>query len=159
MLFKFTLDRDKYIHINFDNIKKEQILNFKKIKPSQITTTGTKYDPLSIMHYGPKTFTSNGNETILLLNGTTVGMGQRKGFSKIDKIEVERFYGCKKRQRIQSRTSEPPCSVKIHMTSQSLFGPDDLFDDCNDYNKKPKRSKKPFLRQSYKRNLFFERPN
>ncbi len=81
-------------------------MNFKIIKSSEITTSGTNYDPLSIMHYGPKTFSSNGKETVSYLNGTTVGIGQRKGLSEIDKIEVERFYSCKERGKVQSRTLE-----------------------------------------------------
>jgi hypothetical protein len=146
-MLKSKLDRDKYIHINYKNIIKEQLYNFKKIKSSEITTSNTKYDPLSIMHYGPKTFTSNGKITISVLDGSIAGMGQRKGLSKIDKIEVERFYGCRKKRKVKARNFGPPCIIR---KMPSLMGQDRSFNDCDDKNTNPKKRKGNFGGRSYK---------
>ena len=42
-------DRDKYVEIKWDNIKKGKEHNFNKHKST--LTFGVPYDPLSIMHY------------------------------------------------------------------------------------------------------------
>jgi hypothetical protein len=145
-MLKSTLDRDKYIHINEENIRKEELNNFRKVKSSEITTSNTKYDILSIMHYGPKTFTSNGKITISVLDGSIAGMGQRKGLSKIDKIEVERFYGCRKKRKVKARNIGAPCILR---KMPSLMGQDRWFNDCDDKNTNPKKRKSNSGGRSY----------
>jgi hypothetical protein len=87
-------DRDQNVRINFKNIIRGQEHNFQQYGPNQITTHGTPYDLNSIMHYGPKSFSKNGRNTVVALRGDSRYMGQRGGFSKIDKIEIGKHYGC-----------------------------------------------------------------
>ena len=42
-------DRDKYVKVDFSNIKKGKEHNFKK--HANCPTYGTPYDPMSLMHY------------------------------------------------------------------------------------------------------------
>jgi|LakMenEpi03Aug12_release.lakeMendotaPanAssembly.Ray.scaffolds.fasta_scaffold1804647_1 hypothetical protein len=90
-------DRDEHVKINYENIPAEKNINFLKENELNLTTSGTPYDIRSIMHYGGSSHSKNGKETITVLQGDQSEIGQRKGFSRIDKLEVERFYGCIKR--------------------------------------------------------------
>ena len=89
-------DRDDHVRINYENMLDDLKHNFHKQDPSGITTSGTPYDPKSIMHYGSYDFSKNGHETMVTITGESLGRGHRHGFSEIDKIEIERYYGCKK---------------------------------------------------------------
>ena len=46
------------------------------------------------MHYGPKSFSKNGEPTIITLK-TDYVIVQRKFLSEIDIKEIRAFYGCK----------------------------------------------------------------
>lgn len=54
-------DRDEYITINWQNIRSGMESQFSK---NSRADTHRPYDILSIMHYGPTSFTNNGNPTI-----------------------------------------------------------------------------------------------
>ena len=90
-------DRDEHVKINFENIPDDKEINFQKEGKLNLTTSGTPYDIRSLMHYGGTALSSNGEKTITVLQGDQGEIGQRKGFSRIDKLEVEKFYGCIKR--------------------------------------------------------------
>jgi hypothetical protein len=47
------------------------------------------------MHYKPEDFSKNGQMVLTLVQGNSQNVGQRVKFSEIDKIEVQKFYGCK----------------------------------------------------------------
>ena len=47
------------------------------------------------MHYRPEDFSKNGENVITVVQGNLENVGQRVKFSEIDKIEVEKYYGCK----------------------------------------------------------------
>jgi len=51
------------------------------------------YDFGSIMHYSEKSFSKNGQPTIVPNNSSAV-IGQRKGLSDIDVAELRKYYGC-----------------------------------------------------------------
>ena len=87
-------DRDQHIHVNENNIKPSELHNFKKERPSDIDTHGTKYDINSLMHYKPGDFSKNGGTVITALKGNGANMGQRNGLSPTDKYEVSKQYGC-----------------------------------------------------------------
>ncbi|XP_033106655.1 uncharacterized protein LOC117108667 [Anneissia japonica] len=57
-------DRDDYIQIMTDNIMEGRLHNFYKAELHDVITEGVRYDTSSIMHYGTKYFTKNGQETI-----------------------------------------------------------------------------------------------
>ncbi|MFJ8434921.1 M12 family metallopeptidase [Kitasatospora sp. NPDC094019] len=71
-------DRDTYVTVSFENIEPADKHNFQIQKGE--STFGTAYDYASIMHYGPKSYSKNGKDTItpkqklpagLVLGGTT----------------------------------------------------------------------------------------
>lgn len=97
-------DRDQYIDIHHDNLPRNEYHNFDLIKKDvfeQVPDVG--YDIQSVMHYGPYTFTNNGNKTITIkedaklpeLNCTnTLPMGQREQLSYKDKKRASLLYNC-----------------------------------------------------------------
>ena len=47
-------DRDGYVKINYQNVKKGKENNFQKKSTSQVNSRGVGYDYGSVMHYGQK---------------------------------------------------------------------------------------------------------
>lgn len=87
-------DRDQYLRINFENIKKGKESNFKMYGAKDASTLGFPYDKKSIMQYGAKAFSKNGRNTIQALEGGDESIGQRNGLSKIDILQLKAYY-CK----------------------------------------------------------------
>ncbi|XP_074648581.1 low choriolytic enzyme-like [Tubulanus polymorphus] len=84
-------DRDNYVEIKLENIKPDHAKNFDKLPDTQ--TYGQTYDYGSLMHYGPTTFSSNGEPTIVPKKaGVTIG--QRDGLSDIDVEKIRIRYKC-----------------------------------------------------------------
>ena len=64
-----------------------------RLTTSRIDSRGTSYDYDSMMHYGAYYFTSNGGPTILTKNPADQNrIGQRKGFSEVDKKQINLMY-------------------------------------------------------------------
>jgi hypothetical protein len=83
-------DRDDFIEIVWDNIKPEERFNF-----DQHLNDGKdigEYDYGSIMHYGPKDFSKNGEPTIKAKQELADGFGQRKGLSAKDIAAINELY-------------------------------------------------------------------
>lgn len=82
-------DRSDFIRILWENIEEKYKYNF-----NQHLTDGNDfgtYDYQSIMHYGPYTFSKNGQKTIVpLIDG--VEIGQRKQLSEMDIAAIESMY-------------------------------------------------------------------
>lgn len=57
-------DRDDYIIIYWDNIKRGREHNFNKYNESVVSNFNVTYDYDSVMHYSSKAFSKNGNVTI-----------------------------------------------------------------------------------------------
>jgi hypothetical protein len=74
-------DRDNHVRVLYENVIENQKSNFNKEHPSKITTSGTPYDTQSIMHYGSSSFSKNGRETIVALQGEKLGRGTRLAIS------------------------------------------------------------------------------
>jgi len=88
-------DRDRYVTIRWQNIRKGTEHNFQK---SSNSYTGSSYDFLSIMHYGPTSFSTNGHQTISpKKSDATRYMGQRNHASQYDVEQLCKFYGCSSR--------------------------------------------------------------
>ncbi|MFE0463631.1 M12 family metallopeptidase [Kitasatospora sp. NPDC058965] len=85
-------DRDSYVKIDLAPVQESSRHNFAKHTGE--STFNTAYDFDSIMHYGPKAFSSTGAETIIPLKPLAKGavMGQRNGLSKGDIEAVAAMY-------------------------------------------------------------------
>ena len=89
-------DRDRYVTINYENIRDGAAYKFDKCKNCDLQQT--PYDYNSIMHFGPKAFSKNwhlGYKTIDVraINGRKQSkIGQRKGFSRWDIIGINKLY-------------------------------------------------------------------
>ncbi|MFH4977810.1 hypothetical protein AB6A40_004519 [Gnathostoma spinigerum] len=85
-------DRDNFISIQWSNIQPGMYGQFEKYGHGIIQTLSAPYDYASIMHYGPRAFTRNGQPTII--PNQRVRIGQREGFSEIDIEKINRLYRC-----------------------------------------------------------------
>lgn len=52
--------RDKFVKIEYKNIKQDALSNFDKVDPRLFSNFGTEYDLISVMHYDTKAFSKNG---------------------------------------------------------------------------------------------------
>ncbi|CAG7734057.1 unnamed protein product [Allacma fusca] len=86
-------DRDDYIKIVKENLQPGVISNWHKHRYS--LTYGTKYDYLSLMHYGSRAGSKNGEPTMLNRKGNVVKMGQLKKLRKGDIAIVKGIYRCR----------------------------------------------------------------
>lgn len=87
-------DRDNYVYIHFENINPGSRFNFNKYTTDTIDSLGTPYDYESLMHYGKKYFTTDWNKLTIQTHDPTMQdkIGQRKGFSKGDIIQLNKMY-------------------------------------------------------------------
>lgn len=81
-------DRDDYVTIHISNVESGQEHNFNKCV--YCDTQNSPYDFESVMHYGAKDFSTNGQDTITANNGES--FGQRVGFSTLDVAGINKFY-------------------------------------------------------------------
>jgi len=92
-------DRDQYIQIKEENVKKGKLKNFS-MKTFDTTTVDFDYDYASIMHYGPLFFSKDkkGKKTtivpLLSQNGNAGKIGQRNMLSKVDCMKLNHVFGC-----------------------------------------------------------------
>ncbi|XP_070849571.1 hatching enzyme 1.2-like [Chaetodon trifascialis] len=85
-------DRDSYVRINYENIIEQFRDNFDKEDTNNLNVP---YDYGSVMHYGAKDFSKNGEDTITPLTPSAV-IGQRDGMSENDILKINKLYGCSK---------------------------------------------------------------
>jgi len=86
-------DRNNYIEILFNNIKKGTEFNFKIADSGRIDSLGTNYDYLSIMHYSKNAFGYGRATTIITKDPAFQNkIGQRGGFSDIDIKQINLMY-------------------------------------------------------------------
>ena len=83
-------DRDKYVTINWDNIPNDPGARFQFEKCGHCDSQNGPYDFNSIMHYGPKDWSINGQNTIDSKTGDSFGPGN--GFSEQDLKDINDFY-------------------------------------------------------------------
>lgn len=74
--------------------------------PPVIQTQGLPYDYNSLTHYGRTSFSVDGKKPTIIPLKKGVTIGQRKGMSQLDIIQVQRFYGCKERKLIKMQPRE-----------------------------------------------------
>lgn len=87
-------DRDAHVTIIWQNIQQGMSYNFDKQPASSIDSKGTPYDYSSVMHYDSTAF-GGGRQTIRTNDPSKQGLiGQRNGFSEIDKQQINLMYQC-----------------------------------------------------------------
>ncbi|XP_053686032.1 seminal metalloprotease 1-like [Sabethes cyaneus] len=89
-----TYNRDDYVEIMWENIEPGKEKNFYLYGPDKVDNFGEEYDYGSIMHYSEKSFSMNGEKTIVVRQETDQKIGQRDGMSKSDILKINRMYGC-----------------------------------------------------------------
>ncbi|XP_075990981.1 uncharacterized protein LOC142986384 [Anticarsia gemmatalis] len=89
-----TSDRDDYVHIAEENVKSGSEHNFDVYTASRINNYDVDYDYVSVMHYGPTSYTKNGLPTIIPLKNFTGTMGQREYITEKDWLRMNRHYNC-----------------------------------------------------------------
>ena len=67
--------------------------NFQKYAIGEASGLGAPYDYGSLMHYGRKDFTSNGEDTVVPKD-VNARIGQRIGLSPIDVWQLTTLYKC-----------------------------------------------------------------
>jgi hypothetical protein len=99
-------DRDRYVKVNFENIDKDEFLQFDKYSLRKIRHLGVAYDYESVMHYYKGAFSKNGKPTIEKLNNPDEPpkLGQRRKLSDRDVEKLNRLFSC---------TDEKPCMDRV----------------------------------------------
>lgn len=88
------VDRDDFLTINYQNMDEVWKPQFAKVDPLNYGNFGTLYDYWSVMHYGRKAFSNNGNDVMTPKNISYIDIiGQRK-ISEGDIDRVNRMYEC-----------------------------------------------------------------
>ncbi|CAG9807550.1 unnamed protein product [Chironomus riparius] len=89
-------DRDDFIEIVTENIRKKSLVNFQKFIPNIYDAEESLYDYESILHYSPYAFSINGKQTIKTKGSQEIIklMGQRKGLSEGDILKINMMYKC-----------------------------------------------------------------
>ncbi|RWS07849.1 Astacin-like metalloprotease toxin [Dinothrombium tinctorium] len=88
-------DRDNFIEILWDNIKRKKQMNFEKANSLDYTTF-TQFDFDSIMLYDPYTFSQNRKATLISkVPGIDIRRKSEKlGLSEMDVISINTLYKC-----------------------------------------------------------------
>jgi hypothetical protein len=88
-------DRDQYLDIHWDNIDKKMWPQFEKLSPDQ-NHIYTPFDYMSIMLYGPRTFSSDDFSITMSRKdgGKLIDVQFKNGLSDSDIENVNRLYGC-----------------------------------------------------------------
>jgi len=90
-------DRDDYVSILIENIQPGTANNFKKLNSRDFDRFGTPYDYLSVMHYGNRAFSWNGEYTIVPTDLEYLHqIGQRERLSEGDIERLNNMYECQK---------------------------------------------------------------
>ncbi|XP_034385674.1 high choriolytic enzyme 2-like [Cyclopterus lumpus] len=85
-------DRDNYVSILFQNIRRGRERQFQKKATNNL---GTPYDFNSVMHYGNFAFSKNRRPTIISKANPNLRIGGAKYMSQNDVSRVNRLYQCR----------------------------------------------------------------
>lgn len=88
-------DRDRFVRIRTENIPQPVLFNFQKLPTSQVTNLGVRYDYRSVMHYGARDFSTNGQITVETLDANFQNIiGRAPGLSFRDIRLANAMYNC-----------------------------------------------------------------
>lgn len=105
-------DRDNYLTVHSENIAPGYKHNFEKSTSNNTEQSEGGLDFKSIMLYGPKFFSVNGQPTLTKKDGTTYEI-QSKGLSAGDIAFLNRLYPVDNSARVKSLTAFSPLSPGI----------------------------------------------
>ncbi|GAB1597524.1 high choriolytic enzyme 2-like, partial [Argonauta hians] len=111
-------DSGSYITLNTTNILDRHMPNFRRKKPSDVTTLQLPYDYHSIMHYRQVEFAIDSNFPTIIPKESSPHIGQRKGLSQLDIKKLQRLFGCAERKLINKTelyTEPPACNFEIDL--------------------------------------------
>jgi hypothetical protein len=100
--------------------------NFNKQPSSRINSFGVGYDYGSVMHYGERAFSRNGSPTIRSKQAGAQ-LGQRRGLSAKDKLQLQQRYGCTTNPTVQTTVqttvepTQPSGTVSNYIFSALCF--------------------------------------
>jgi len=100
-------DRDTYVTINTQNIRRGLESQFATYPASRIDTLGLAYDLNSVMHYSEYAFSANRQKTIVAKDGTSP-LGNRNGLTTLDAAKINKLYECS--TTTDATTSNPATS-------------------------------------------------
>uniref|UniRef100_A0A915I5E1 Metalloendopeptidase n=1 Tax=Romanomermis culicivorax TaxID=13658 RepID=A0A915I5E1_ROMCU len=111
-------DRDDYVTIKWQNIDEIYHDQFQKVERAKMDDLDELYDYFSIMHYGSKAFSSNGENTIEANNPAfTKFLGKSIDLSEVDISKVRKLYKCHK----STTTGYETLSTTIKPKGTDLF--------------------------------------
>lgn len=124
-------DRNLYVEVLWENIAKDEEHNFNKYSHRDIDLLKIPYDFDSIMHYGRKSFSKNGLDTIRSILDPNRLLGQREGLTDFDIHEVNALYDCSTNAGQWSSWSNfGPCSTYCYKERQRFCTSSDFNKDC-----------------------------
>uniref|UniRef100_A0A0K0F1D0 Zinc metalloproteinase n=1 Tax=Strongyloides venezuelensis TaxID=75913 RepID=A0A0K0F1D0_STRVS len=89
-------DRDKYVKINMNNVKKGCEKNFQKINSAKTSTYNVSYDYGSIMHYHPYTWSKNNETTIAPIDDIYLNTLGSSGTASFNDFKALNLHYCQK---------------------------------------------------------------
>ncbi|XP_059412933.1 meprin A subunit beta-like isoform X1 [Carassius carassius] len=88
-------DRDDYVTIKYENIRKGYESNFNRHNENVSTTQETPYDYYSVMHFDKNAFSNGNGPTIITKSPEIQGViGQLMEMSEYDAMELNKLYKC-----------------------------------------------------------------
>lgn len=140
-------DRDKYVKINFDNIRPGAENNFKKVTFTE--NYNHPYDYESVMHYSKYAFSKNRKPTIEAIDDPSKKLGNWVAMTPTDIAQVKAMYGdTSTPPPTKSPTMKPPTKSPTMKPGKMKCNRHKSFVDCKTqidtcwWSKKRKRCKK-----------------